>query len=405
MTYKLRAKIRYWVLIGAIFFCVLGTQKNLDAKCVDYQQFFDDKKSINVYNWGEYLSDGSGGSIAVNKEFEKLTGIKVNYSTFATNEELYAKLRNKSTRYDVIIPSDYMISRMIKEKMIKPLNYKKILNYRNIDDDFKNLEYDKNNRYSVPYMWGTVGIIYNKSVIKKNVDSWSELWNKDYKNKILMFSNSRDCFAVALKKLNFSVNTVDKREILEAGREILNQKELVQAYVMDEIFNKMENEEAVIAPYYSGDAITMMKENKNLSFAYPKEGTNKFVDAICIPKDSQNEEQAYLYINFLLEPQIALSNVKYIGYSTPNKEAYKLLDNDIKHNKIAYPDKSVIQKSENYLYLPPEINELIDLKWTEIMSFNYSDSKLGVPIMLILGLCFSVSINIYRAVNKRKKQV
>lgn len=361
------------------------------------------KKSINVYNWGEYLSDGSNGSVAVNKEFEKLTGIKVNYSTFATNEELYAKLRNRSASYDVIIPSDYMISRMVKEDMLSPLNFDKIPNYKNIDSDFKNLEYDKENKYSVPYMWGAVGIIYNKSFVGKKVDSWSELWNRDYRSKILMFSNSRDCFAVALKKLGHSVNTTDVKKISEAGQEILNQKELVQAYVMDEIFNKMENNEAFIAPYYSGDAITMMKENPNLDFVYPKEGTNRFVDALCIPKGCRNEDMAHLYINFLLEPRIALSNTKYVGYSTPNKKAYELLDDEIKNNKVAYPDKSVMKKTESYLYLPPEINELIDLKWTEIMSFNQEDSELVVPLMLIFGLLFSVFINIYRAVNKRKK--
>ena len=169
-----------------------------------YKQYFGQNKSLNIYNWGEYLSDGSNSSICVNKEFEKLTGIKINYSTFASNEELYAKLRNRSARYDIIIPSDYMISRMINEKMLAKIDLNKIPNYKNIYSSFKNLDYDINNQYSVPYLWGAVGIIYNKKIID-NVDSWAELWNEKYKNKILMFSNARDCFGVALKKLNYSL--------------------------------------------------------------------------------------------------------------------------------------------------------------------------------------------------------
>lgn len=367
-----------------------------------YNQYINQDKFINVYNWGEYLSDGSSSSIAVNKEFEKLTGIHVNYSTFASNEEFYARLKNKSTRPDIAILSDYMISRMISENMLNPIDFKKIPNYKNIDLNFKNLDYDINNQYSVPYLWGTVGIIYNKKFIN-NVDSWTSLWNPKYKNKILMFSNARDCFGVALKKLNYSINTTNKKQILEASEEITKQKELVQAYVMDEIFNKIENEEAYIAPYYSGDAITMIKENKNLAFVYPKEGTNRFVDAICVPKTSQNINQAYLYINFLLEPKIALSNAKYVGYSTPNKKAYELLDKNIKNNKIAYPDKNILDNTESFIHLPSEINKLIDFEWTKIMSINTLDNKWIVPVFLIFSLILSISININRIIKNKNK--
>lgn len=389
------------IIIFILFIFIF--QNNIFSQNPYYKKYINQKKSLNVYNWGEYINDGSNGDISVNREFEKLTGIKINYSTFSSNEELYAKLRNKSSNYDIIIASDYMISRMIIENMIQKIDINKIPNFKNIDDNFKNPNYDKNNEHSVPYMWGTVGIIYNKSKIDKPIDSWSDLWDPNFKGKILMFSNSRDCFGVALKKLNYSINTTDKNQIIEASREISAQKELVQAYVMDEIFNKMENEEAYIAPYYSGDAIRMMNENENLDFVHPKEGTNKFVDAICIPNGSQNTDPAYLYINFLLEPEIALSNVKYIGYSTPNKEAYKLLDNKTKNNKIAYPDEYILKNTESFLHLPKEINKLIDSEWTKIMSINSVDNKWLVPIFLIIGLLLSISINIYRLIKKRKK--
>lgn len=375
------------------------------AQTVNYSKYKNSKKSINVYNWGEYLSDGSNGNIAINKEFEKLTGIKVNYSTFASNEELYAKLRNRSAKYDVIIPSDYMISRMIKEGMLEPLDINKILNYKNIDNSFKNLEYDKENKYSVPYMWGTVGIVYNKSAIKKSIDSWNALWDETYKGKILMFSNSRDSFGIALKKLGYSINSTNENEVLKASAEIARQKKIVQAYVMDEIFNKMENEEAFIAPYYAGDAITMMKENKNLSFVHPKEGTNKFVDAMCIPKGSQNINQAYLYINFILEPKIALANVRHIGYSTPNKKAFELLTDAEKYNEILYPKQEVLKLAENFVHLPDNVNKLIDSEWTKIMSINNTDNKWLMPVLITSGILTSTVINIYRIIKKRQKKI
>lgn len=400
------------VLMNSVFLfyitssvCYAGTLNlsSVNTKEVNYKKYYGKKQSINVYNWGEFLSDGYGKTLAVNKEFEKLTGIKVNYSTFASNEELYAKMRNKSVKYDVIIPSDYMISRMIEEDLLMPLDFAKIANFKNVDENFKNLEYDVQGKYSVPYMWGMVGIIYNKKYIKKEINSWASLWDEDYSGKILMFSNSRDSFGLALKKLNYSVNSKNKSEILAASLQIAEQKKLVQAYVMDEIFNKMENEEAIIAPYYSGDAITMMKENRNLEFVYPKEGTNKFVDAICIPKDSENAEVAYLYINFLLEPQVALANVQYTGYSTPNKGAFKLLDDETKNNKIAYPDDEILKQSESFLYLSPEINKCIDSEWVKIMSLNDDDNKWFIPALLLFCVTVSVFINVYRACKKRRK--
>lgn len=374
----------------------------LTINALDYKLYKNDKRCLNVYNWGEYISDGSNGSIPVNRQFEKLTGIKINYSTFASNEELFAKLKIESSRYDIIIPSDYMISRMIKENMLEKLDLGQIVNYKNLNQAFLSPEYDPSNAYSIPYMWGLVGIIYNKQKIHENIDSWNDLWNPNYKGKILMFSNPRDCFGIALKKLGYSVNTLDQDQILKAADEIYKQKKLVQAYVMDEIFNKMENEEAFIAPYYSGDAITMMNENKNLAFVYPKEGTNKFVDAICIPKGSKNKDLAYLYINFLLEPHIALANARYVGYSTPNQKAFDLMDNSEKLNQIAYPNDDILNNTESFLYTSKDINKLLDLQWTKIMSVNNLDNKWLVPAFLVFGLLSSIAINIFRFVYKKQ---
>jgi spermidine/putrescine transport system substrate-binding protein len=220
-----------------------------------------------------------------------------------------------------------------------------------------------------------------------------------------MFSNSRDAFSIALKRLGYSLNSTNEDEIIAAANEIKKQKSLVQAYVMDEIFNKMENEEALVAPYYAGDAVNMMKENSNLAFCYPKEGTNKFVDAMCIPKGSSKKELAYLYINFLTEPEIAAVNSTYIGYSTPNKEAAKLLSDEIRNNSIVYPSPEIIENTENYIHLPESINKLMDSQWTEIMSVNATHNKWLIPIFLVLGVTASVSINIIRNIKKRKDKM
>lgn len=367
---------------------------------VDYEQFKDKGISINVYNWGEYISDGSDDSMDVNAAFEERTGIKVYYSTYSSNEELYAKLKSGGTSYDVIIPSDYMIARMDKEGMLQKLDYSLIPNYSLINDQFKGLEYDPDQYYSVPYMWGTVGIIYNKTMVTDPVDSWNILWNAKYKGSILMFSNPRDAFGIAQKKLGYSFNTTDEAQLKAAAEELKAQKPLVQAYVMDEIFDKMEGGEAALAPYYAGDAITMIKENSNLAFAVPKEGTNRFVDAMCVPVGSQNKEAAQLYINFMCETETALANCQYIGYSTPQKDAYGELDDDIKNNEIAYPSDEVLAKTEVYTNLPDSTNELVSGLWAQIISENAGFGNWIVPIVLVVLAGATVGIMIVR---KKKK--
>lgn len=359
--------------------------------------------TLNVYNWGEYISDGSDDSVSINAEFEQLTGIKVQYSTFASNEELYAKLKSGGSQYDVIIPSDYMISRMIKEDMLEPLDYSMIPNFSLIMEEFKDPNYDPGNRYSVPYMWGTVGIIYNTDMVTKPVSSWDILWDKDYSGKILMFSNSRDAFGVSLLRLGYSLNTENEAELRAASDELKKQKPLVQSYVMDEIFDKMQGGEAAIAPYYAGDAITMIDTNPSLAWAVPEEGTNRFVDAMCIPKGSPNKQAAQLYINFMTETDIAVANCEYIGYSTPHTLAYETLDPEITGNEIAYPSDEILDKTESFVNLSEETNALIDSLWTELLGANAKSNSWMILVLLALAIAVAVGLPLYRKAKKSRQ--
>ena len=256
-----------------------------------YKQFKDAGISINVYNWGEYISDGSDGLLDVNSEFTKLTGIKVNYSTYATNEELYAKLKGGASNYDIIIPSEYMISRMIKEGMLNKLNFDNIPNFKYTMERFRNQAYDPENEYTVPYTWGTVGIIYDRTAITDEEDiDWDILWNEEYADSILMFDNPRDSFAIAEQMLGYSMNTENPQELKAAAEKLKEQKKLIQSYVMDEIFDKMGAQEAVLAPYYAGDAVTLMNEYEHLGFKIPPSGTNLFIDAMCTPTCAKQQE-------------------------------------------------------------------------------------------------------------------
>ena len=285
--------------------------------------------TLNVYNWGQYIADGSDDSMEVIKEFEaRYPHIKVNYSTYDSNEIMYSKLSNGGITVDVIIPSDYMIARLIQEDMLLPLNFDNIPNYQYIDETFRNTAYDPENRYSVPYTWGTVGILYNtKYVDEADVTGWEVLWNEKYAGKILMFGNSRDAFGIAQYLLGYDVNTTDKAQLDHCAELLKQQKPVLQQYVMDEIFATMQNEEAWIAPYYAGDCLTMMGENENLAFYLPEnQGFNLFIDAMCIPTCSQEKEAAELFINFLCDPEIAGANMDWICYSTPLSAAKEYMD-------------------------------------------------------------------------------
>ncbi len=244
--------------------------------------------TINVFNWGEYISDGSEGSLDVNKAFENATGIKVNYSNYDSNESMYAKMKSEAVSYDIIIPSDYMIERLKNENMLQKIDFSKIDNYKNISEEYKGLYFDENNEYSVPYSVGMVGLIYNTTMVEEKPTSWSIMWDKEYKDNILTFSNPRDSFAIAQLFLGIDLNTTDKAEWDKAADKLKEQNSVLQGRVMDQVFNKMEAGNAAMAPYYAGDYFTMYENNEDLAFVYPKEGTNIFVDSICIPANAKN---------------------------------------------------------------------------------------------------------------------
>ena len=405
MKNKIIASLLALALLPALVISVTADEPEY-SDSVDWNKFRGENITINVYNWGEYISVDDGGEDAfdTNKEFEKLTGIKVNYTNFASNEELYAKLKNGGSSYDIIIPSDYMIARMINEDMLEKLDFSNIPNYDAlIMDKFKGMDYDPTEEYSVPYTWGMVGIIYNTTLVDEedDIESWQILWNEKYANNILMFSNSRDAFAIACKYLGYSMNTTDEQELRNAANALVDQKLLVQAYVMDEIFDKMTGGEAALAPYYAGDAITMINDNPDLAYAVPREGTNLFVDAMCIPKGAKNKEAAELYINFMCETKAALANIEYIGYSTPQREVPEYLDPELAENPISYPDDEVLANTEAFIALPSATTRLMDELWTSILTANET-APWTIPVFLIACLGASITINVVRS--RKKKQ-
>ncbi len=317
------------------------------------------KVTINVYNWGDYIDESVIG------EFEEKHGINVNYEMYDTNEAMYQKIKPGAVSYDIAIPSDYMISKMIKEDMLHKIDLNNVPNYKYIDDNFKNLEYDPANEYSVPYMWGTVGILYNKTMIKEPVDSWNILWDEKYKKQILMQDSQRETVGVALQKLGYSLNTRNLDQLEKAKLELIKQKPLVLAYVGDEVKDKMISGEAALAVVWAGDAVTMMTANPDLDYAVPKEGSNFFVDGMVIPKTSKHKKEAELFINFMCETETALKNTNYIGYSTPHTEAKKMLDENVANNPVAYPSDEVLKTCEVYRDLE-DMAKVYDRIWTEI---------------------------------------
>ena len=322
----------------------------------------DNRVTINVYNWGQYISEGDDGCIDVIAEFEKANpDIRVNYVTFDSNETMYTKMAGGGITVDVIIPSDYMVHRLIQENMLLELNYDNIPNAQKIDPQFRDQSFDPENKYSVPYSWGTVGIIYNtKYVDEADVTGWELLWNKKYDDKILMFDNSRDAFCITQCMLNYDVNTTDPQELLNCAKKLAEQRPLVQQYIMDQVFDLMENEEAWIAPYYAGDYLTMADENENLAFYLPEEGFNRFIDAMCIPTCSENKEAAERFINFLCDPEIAGGNMDWICYGTPISEAKEYMDPEVVNDPIAYPSEEVWNRGQDYIALPRSTTRLME---------------------------------------------
>jgi spermidine/putrescine transport system permease protein len=305
------------------------------------------------------------------EQFTKETGIEVIYDEFETNETMYPKVEAGAVAYDLVCPSDYMIKRMLDNDLLAKINFDNVPNIKNIGKTYleQSQEFDPTNEYSVPYTWGTVGILYNKKKVKEPVDSWSILWDSKYKDQILMQDSVRDAFAVALKSLGYSLNSTDEKELEEAKDLLIEQKPLVQAYVIDQVRDKMIGNEAAIGVIYSGEAIYTQRENPDLEYVIPKEGSNIWFDSWVIPKNAPNKENAEKFLNFLCRPDIALKNFEYITYSTPNEAARKLIkDDDIRNSKIAFPDISSLKNCETFQFLGDDADALYNRLWREVKS-------------------------------------
>ncbi len=382
----------------------------------------DDGKTItlNVYNWGEYISDGAEDTYDTNAEFEKYyyekTGrkVKVLYSTYASNEDMYSKIANNAGTYDVIVPSDYMIQRMAAEGLLyafDPANT--VENYEYIEEEFKGLYYDPDNLYSVPYSCGVTAVIYNETMVDEEDvadESWGLLWNPKYKGKILQFNNPRDGFGTAQYYLNLDVNATDPDVWQKTYEKMLEQKPLVQGYVADEIFNKMTSESAAIGAYYLGDYITMCDENENLNYYVPTEGTNVFVDAMCIPVNAKHKDLAIEYINFMLSEEAAVANAVYIGYASPNSLVKNSEDYLEEMGEEAYEilyGTSMEELNKNYGYDPyyhsfsPEIQNLTNTLWESLMTESTIEPWVHVVSALIVA--GALGCGIFFAIRKRKR--
>lgn len=374
--------------------------------------------TLYVYNWGEYISDGSEGCLDSNAAFEKWyyetygVKVKVNYSTFSSNESLYAKLSSGSVSYDVVVPSDYMIERLIAEDLLAPLNYDNIPDIGNILPEFwgetsEHSAHDPGNVYSVPYLYGMIGIIYNTTMVDEddpNLGSWALMWDENHAGNILQFNNSRDAFGSAQYFLGLDVNSDSEDDWRLALEKLKEQKPILQGYVMDEIYNKMENGSAGIAAYYAGDYLAMYENNSDLEFFYPEEGTNLYVDAMCIPKSSKNKEIAERYINFMLTEEPAIANAEYTYYASPNRlvvesEEYIEYMGEIKEDAYEKMYDTDAVMTSTYQNLSGEKLILINQLWEELKS----DIEISTGIYVICGVIIAVllSLGIYFGVRNR----
>ncbi len=322
---------------------------------------------LYVYNYGEYFDPEALA------QFEEETGIKVTYDEYETNEVMYPIIANGAAQYDLVCPSDYMVQRMISEGMLEKINFDNVPNIKYVDQIYKDAAkgFDSANEYSVPYLWGTVGILYNKTMVKEPVDSWGILWDTKYKDNILMQKSVRDAFGITLKYLGHSLNSTDEKELEEAKQKLIQQKQsgVVQAYVVDEVRDKMIGNEAAIGVIYSGEALTCQSENPDLEYVIPKEGSNLWIDAWVIPKGAKNKENAEKFLDFLCRPEIAKKNFDYITYSIPNSEGRKLIEEEeYRNSTIAFPELSSLTNCETLQYLGPDVDDIYNQKWKEVMS-------------------------------------
>ena len=364
--------------------------------------------TVNIYNWGEYISDGSEGSMDVISEFERLTGCTVNYTNFESNENMYSKLTGGGVSYDVIVPSDYMIDRLIDEDMLLELDFDNIPNMKYINKEFQNLFYDPDQKYSVCYNVGTTVLIYNKNLVKEEPDSWSVLWDEQYKNKVLVFNNPRDAFAIGQAMLGQDFNSTSEQDWVECAELMAKQKDAVNpVYVMDEVFNLMESGEYAFATYYAGDYLLMLENNPDLGYCFPKEGVNAFYDAFCVPVCSKNKKGAEAFINFMQEPQVAFENAEYIYYRSPNITVEENEDSSFYQSDVIYADNLNTQCFKN---LPQNIIELENNLWTQVKSGKLSEEnkeqekRIYIECSVIGGLAVIVIIGKIILNSKKKKE-
>ncbi|MCH5320408.1 MAG: spermidine/putrescine ABC transporter substrate-binding protein [Eubacterium sp.] len=380
-----------------------------DEQIAYYQGLGLQGTTVNVYNWGEYISDGSEGSMDVVGEFERLTGANVNYTNFESNENMYSKLAGGGASYDVIVPSDYMIERLIDEDMLLPLDYGNIPNMKYIDEQFQYLFYDPDQLYTVPFNVGTTILIYNTTMVDEEPDSWDILWDEQYRGKVLMFNNSRDAFAIAQAMLDQDFNSTVEQDWVEAAELLAEQKDKTNpVYVMDEIFNLMESGEYALAIYYAGDYLLMVENNEDLGYCFPKEGINYFYDAFCVPTCASNKKGGEAFINFMHEPQVAFENSEYIYYRSPNIMVENNEDSSLYESDVIYPSEEL--KSQFFKNLPQNIIELENNLWTQVKSGNLSadsqqqDRKIYIECAVVAGVIAVVVVTKFISNVKKKKE-
>lgn len=376
---------------------------------------------VNVYNWGEYISPGDDDTLDVIDAFEKKYNIKVNYTNFETNEELYNVLTNSNSTYDVIIPSDYMIERLRSEGLLEKIDFSNIPNYKYISDRFKGMSYDPTDEYSVPYTWGIVAIGYNTDMIEKgSITGFKDLWDSEYKDSgILMFNNSRDAMAIAMQLCDPPIDpgseSFTREDIDRATNKLIEQKSVLKKYVMDQVFTEMEGSQSGLAPYYAGDIMTMMDNNEALSYCLPEEGSNLFVDAMCIPTTCKNKENAELFIDFMCDPEIAAANAEYICYGTPNEGALELVDEEMLESELFNPPDEYLDKCYTFSNIDDDIYAYMQKRFVEACSASAEVSEVekktmnpaavwGVGIILliiIIATLVIIVLDIRRAVKNR----
>ncbi len=393
--------ISFLVLISAFVLPVYAEDEIFSADTIEYYKNLGLQGTVlNVYNWGEYIDDEE---VDVVSEFERLTGCDVNYTTFESNENMYSKLSGGGVSYDIIIPSDYMVERLISEDMLLPLDYKNIPNFDKYFDyeKYGNLIENGIKDYGVIYNVGTTILIYNKNFVKEQPTSWKVLWDEQYQGKVLMFNNPRDSFAIAQFILGQSINTTEKEDWDKAAQLLMEQRKTVKPeYVMDEVFIKMESGEYAFATYYAGDYELMVENNPDLGFALPEEGVNTFYDAMCIPSASQNKKGAEAFINFMLEPEIALANAEYIYYATPNKAVLENEDYSLIDSEAVYPE--TVKNGQAFHNLPTDTMQYMNNLWMKVKGENNTQGLYAGFFSVIILVVIIIIINIIKKAKMKK---